>query len=276
VKETAVTLPLALLLLDVWRSRGNLRPMELAWRQRWHVLVLAGAAAVFIASPVYRHMLDVSASARGVGDNLLTQANAICYLAGQLVMPWRMNVDPDLPVLSGMALPLFLQLAAIAAIIVAAVRNLRRHAWFAFAVLWFFLHLLPTNSLLPRLDVANDRQLYLAVIGICYAGGLGVDSLLVRFRREWVVGIAAGVVLLVLGVATVQRNQVYATAVDFWEDALIKSPHKARVANNLGFAYQQAGRLAEAKLAYQQAIEIDPEYWRARINLDVLESAGSR
>jgi Flp pilus assembly protein TadD len=48
------------------------------------------------------------------------------------------------------------------------------------------------------------------------------------------------------------------------------------VYNNLGWAYQQAGRLAEAKLAYQQAIEIDPEYWRARINLDVLDSAAQR
>ena len=48
------------------------------------------------------------------------------------------------------------------------------------------------------------------------------------------------------------------------------------VANNLGYAYQQAGRLAQAKLAYQQAIELDPDYWKARINLDALESAQPR
>ena len=276
VKETAVTLPLALLLLDVWRARAALAPAQLVWRQRWHLLVLAGAIVVFMFSPVYRHLLDVSVSARGIGDNLLTQANAIWYLAGQLVMPWRMNVDPDLPVLSEMTLPLLLQSAAIVAIIVAGLRNLHRHAWLAFAALWFFLHLLPTNSLLPRLDVANDRQLYLAAIGLFHAIGLGVEVLLRRFRHKWMVGVAIAAILLVLGVATVQRNLAYSAAVDFWEDALMKSPRKARVANNLGFAYQQAGRLAEAKLAYQQAIEIDPEYWRARINLDVLESAGSR
>jgi Flp pilus assembly protein TadD len=78
--------------------------------------------------------------------------------------------------------------------------------------------------------------------------------------------------LLALGVATVQRNQDYGSAVALWEDTLAKSPHKARVANNLGFAYQQAGRLAEARLAYEQAIELDPDYWRARINLEALES----
>jgi tetratricopeptide (TPR) repeat protein len=265
-----------LLLLDAWRSRAAPAPAQLAWRLRWHLLVLAGAIVIFMASPVYRHLLDVSVSARGVGDNLLTQANAIWYLAGQLVMPWRMNVDPDLPVLSAMTLPLFLQSLAIVAVIVAGVHGLRRRALLAFAALWFLLHLLPTNSLLPRLDVANDRQLYLAAIGVFHALGLGVEALLGRFRRKWMVGVATATVLLVLGVATVQRNQAYSTAVDFWEDALLKSPRKARVANNLGFAYQQAGRPAEAKLAYQQAIEIDPEYWRARINLDALESAGPR
>ena len=49
-----------------------------------------------------------------------------------------------------------------------------------------------------------------------------------------------------------------------------------RDANNLGYAYQQAGHVAEARLVYQQAIELDPDYWKARINLDVLESAQQR
>ena len=56
----------------------------------------------------------------------------------------------------------------------------------------------------------------------------------------------------------------------------MKSPGKPRVANNLGYAYQQAGRLADARLAYQHAIAIDPDYWKARINLNALESARSR
>ena len=142
----------------------------------------------------------------------------------------------------------------------------------AFAILWFFVHLLPTNSLLPRLDVANDRQLYLASIGVFFAAGVGVQNLMRHANRPRLVAAVTGLVLLGLGVATVQRNQVYGTEVAFWEDAAMKSPGKPRVANNLGHAYQQAGRLAEAKLAYQQAIDLDPDYWRARINLDVLDN----
>ena len=183
-----------------------------------------------------------------------------------------MNVDPEMPVLTSLSPALTLQILAILAIVAVALRNLRRRAWFGFAVLWFFLHLLPTNSLLPRLDVANDRQLYLASIGVFFAVGIGVQNLMRHANLSRLVAAITGLVLVGLGVATVQRNEVYGSAVAFWEDAAMKSPGKPRVANNLGYAYQQAGRLAEAKLAYQQAIELDPDYWRARINLDVLDN----
>lgn len=274
VKETAFTLPLALLLVDGIRHRFT--AAQLFRRQASHGVVLVAGLLVMAASPTYRHLVEVSLSARGTIDNLLTQANAMCYLAGQFILPWRMNVDPELPVLTALTPVVILQMTVIAAIVVLGLRNLQRRAWLAFAILWFFVHLLPTNSLLPRLDVANDRQLYLASIGVFFAVGVGVQDLMRRAHHRWLAGAIAGLVLLGLGIATIQRNQVYGSAVAFCEDALMKSPGKPRVANNLGYAYQQAGRLAQAKLAYQQAIELDPGYWKARINLDALESARPR
>jgi hypothetical protein len=276
VKETAVTLPFALLLLDALSTRHRFSATQMLRRQGWHWLVLTGGVLVIAASPTYRHLLEVSVSARGALDNLMTQANAVCYLAGQLILPWRMNVDPDLPVLTAVTPVIVLQAVAIIACVVVGALNLRRRAWLAFAVLWFFLQLLPTNSLLPRLDVANDRQLYLASIGVFYAVGIGVQQALHHAHRRRLAGAFVGMVLLGLGIATVHRNEIYGSAVAFWEDAAMKSPRKPRVANNLGYAYQQAGRYAEAKLAYRQAIELDPDYWKARINLDALESAQSR
>jgi len=276
VKETAVTLPFALLLLDALSTRHRFTAAQILRRQGWHWLVLSGGVFVIAASPTYRHLFEVSVSARGATDNLMTQANAVCYLAGQLILPWRLNADPDLPVLTAVTPAFFAQAAAIVALVVAAVLNLRRRAWLAFAVLWFFLHLLPTNSLLPRLDVANDRQLYLASIGVFYAVGIGVQLAMQHAHRPRLAGAFVGLALLGLGIATVQRNEIYGSAVALWEDAAMKSPRKPRVANNLGYAYQQAGRYPEAKLAYRQAIELDPDYWKARINLDALESALAR
>lgn len=273
VKETAVTLPFALLLLDALAVRPRFTAGQMLRRQRWHWLLLGGGLLVFAASPTYRHLFEVSVATRNPFDNLLTQVNALGYLVTQLLLPWRMNVDPDLPVLTTLTPMLLLQGLAVLAPVAFALRNLRRRPWMAFAILWFFLQLLPTNSVLPRLDVANDRQLYLASIGVFYALGIGMQAWMRRARRAWPAGAIAALLLLMLGMATVQRNQVYASAVTFWEDAFVHSPGKPRVANNLGYAYQQAGRYPEAGLAYRHAIELDPDYWQARINLDALESA---
>jgi tetratricopeptide (TPR) repeat protein len=276
VKETAVTLPFALLLLDAMITRQRLGIVQMLRRQSWHWLVLFGGLLVIAASPTYRHLFEVSVATRGTFDNLLTQTNALGYLAAQLLLPWRMNVDPDLPALMSVTPVLVLQAMAIVALIAFGLRNLRHRPWLAFAILWFFLHLLPTNSLLPRLDVANDRQLYLASIGVFYALGVGIGHWMPHARRHWPAGALAALLVLGLGVATVQRNQAYQSAVAFWEDAYTKSPRKPRVANNLGYAYQQAGRYADAQLAYREAITLDPDYWRARINLDILESRLAR
>ena len=88
-------------------------------------------------------------------------------------------------------------------------------------------------------------------------------------RRSWIV--ATAVVAVLLGAATVLRNRDYATEVTLWEATARTSPHKARVWNNLGWAWQQAGRIEDAKRAYDRAIELDPDFWKARLNRGALE-----
>ncbi len=272
VKESAVTLPVALLLVDA--ARGGFSLPQMLRRHQLHWGVLAAALLAMALSPTYRHLVEVSLATRPIAANLLTQANAIAWLAGQLVMPWRLNVDPDLPVITSASTVVVLKAVLLLALLAAGILNLRRRRWIAFAALWFLVHLLPTNSVVPRLDVANDRHLYLAAMGAFVGMAAVIQWLLLRFERRWVALGLAGLLAAMLGAGTVLRNQVYASQAAFWEDAAAKSPGKPRVHNNLGWVYQQEGRLAEARRAYERALELDPGYWRARINLDVLE-AGS-
>jgi tetratricopeptide (TPR) repeat protein len=274
VKETAVTLPLALLLVDAMRPQHAWR--DALRRQALHWGVLAAAVLILALSPTYRHLADVSLATRPLAANLLTQANAWFWLAGQLAMPWRLNADPDLPVVMAWSVQAGAQVAVILGLLAGAAFLWRRQRWLAFALLWVFLHLAPTNSLLPRLDVANDRQLYLAAIGAFMAIAAGLQWLLSLANRRWIAHAALVVLALALGSATVARNQVYASQSTFWEDAAAKSPGKPRVHNNLGWVYQQEGRRAEARRAYLRALDIDPGYWRARINLEVLDAPGEQ
>ena len=268
VKETAITLPLALLLIESIGARRAMR--EKLKRQSLHWFVLLAGLLVMAASPTYRHLLEVSLAERDLTENLLTQVNAICYLGGQLIFPWRLNADPDLPVFATLTALIGLQAVALIAILVVGLRNLRARRWIAFAVLWFFIHLLPTNSVLARLDVANDRQLYLACIGAFVAVAAALQWVVAHMKPRWLANGAVGLILLGLGAVTVQRNQVYGSQVTYWEDAAAKSPGKPRVFNNLGYVYQQAKRYGQARSAYRRAIGLDPGYWKAHINLSTV------
>jgi hypothetical protein len=237
-------------------------------------LMLAVAGAIALAIPKYRHLLSVSLHARDVGTNLLTQANGVCWLIGQLVRIDRLNVDPYLPVISSWTWTVAAQSAFILGLIALGFTLLRRHPAVGFGVLWFFLWLLPTNSFLPRLDVANDRQLYLALAGPAFLVGYGLGKLAERRRLR--ASIAVAVLCAVLGVATHLRNRVYRDELTFWSDVVTKAPHNARAHNNLGYALALAHRDDEAEAEFRRALELDPEYYKAVFNLMFLQEGTLR
>jgi hypothetical protein len=148
---------------------------------------------------------------------------------------------------------------------------MRRRPAVAFGILWLFIWLAPTNSLLARLDVVNDRQLYLAIAGPGWLLGLAVATLVRGRGRAWstvVVAALAGA----LSIGTVVRNRVYANERVFWSDVFGKSPHNARAANNLGMAYALDCQRDAAILAFRQAERLDTGYYRATVNRQLVEA----
>jgi protein O-mannosyl-transferase len=272
-KETVAVVPLAMVLI-AWLgvgvvtqapdwSRGALR----ATRVHWLVLSLA-LFATWTFVPRYRELAGASLAARSVLSNLATQADAWFYLAGQLLRIDRLNADPALPVHDGFDVVTGAAAAAWLALIALACRQRRRRPDLAFAVLWFGVWLLPTNSLLPRLDVANDRQLYVAMLGPAFAVALRVG----RIASPLVCRGVVALLIAGLALATVQRNRVFASEVEFWRDAATKAPHNARAFANLGYALASSCSLAQAEQALDVALRLDPSLYQAAINLQALRT----
>lgn len=267
VKETAWTLPFALVLVAHGFEARSLREALRTTRAHWLALALAAVAALSLAR--YRDLLDTSIATRTLKENLLTQIDGVSYLLTQPLLWLATNIDPDLPLHHALTPGLAVKAALLLGLLSAAVWLSRRRAVAGFALLWLFLHLAPTNSLLPRLDVANDRQLYLALVGPALLFGM----LAARPMRIHALpaALASAVVLSVLASATLLRNRDYATEVSLWQATAQASPSKARAWNNLGYAYKLAGRRDEARAAFERAIALDPEAIKARHNLDALE-----
>ena len=264
-KEVAVTLPFALILCEaVRRERDGWKEALRAQAIHWALLLFL--AVLFLSHTGYGRLLEACFDIRGAAANLLTQIHGVGYLLSRLVMPHALNIDPDLPVFSGGSPVLIPEALLLAALLAAGVLGLKKRSMAGFGILWFFLHLVPTNSFIPRLDVANERQLYLASWGLFLAVTVGADLLWGKRGARRVTAVAA-VLVVALGTLTVSRNAAYHSEVALWEDTVRKSPWKARGWNNLGYAYQQAGRLRDAETAYLRALRIDPEYTHAQGNL---------
>lgn len=260
-KETAMTLPFALLLWEVCFSPG--RPFKIMLqKQAVHWCVFLLLALLLLSNDRYWQLMAFSAGLHSMQENLLTQLHALTYLLGQLLLPWHLNIDPDLPVITRLS-----QAGPDAmlwfALLIVAVWNLRKRPWLSFALGWFVLQLLPLYVFLPRLDVANERQLYLAG----WAMLLPVAVMCARMTANAGIRYASAVLVLVLAGLTMARNEVYRSEVALWEDTVRNSPNKARPYNNLGYAYFLAGDLAQAEQAYSTAIRLKPDFWLAENNL---------
>ncbi|MBU1424286.1 MAG: tetratricopeptide repeat protein [Gammaproteobacteria bacterium] len=259
VKETAITFPLALLLWELGcggRWQSALKPQGPVWA------VSLLAVLFFILSNSYFAQMQRSFEFNSLYGNLATQLSGFAYLLRQWLLPLWLNIDPDLPLLTGVAgalLPLFIFVA----LFVLMLTVWRSRPWLGFALAWAMLQLIPLYLFLPRIDIANEREMYLAGWPLFLA--LSIE--LTLWLNGKVLRVAAAVLLLTFATLTVLRNQVYASEISLWQDTVLKSPNKARVHNNLGHAYLLAQRYDAARSEFTAALQLDPQLYQARYNL---------
>ncbi len=266
IKETAVTLPVALLLIELARPERELW-REVLRRQAPHWIVLGAGALVILLVPRYFELIAYGFSQRGPLENLLTQVGGISYLLARLVTLQGYNIDPGLAPFQGFTALFLLQAALILGLLALGFSTLRTRPWLGSGILWFFLQLAPTNSVVPRLDVANDRQLYLACWGLFL--GFSIEASLLLSRRASLALTASAAIAF--AAASITRQLDYRDEITLWEASVRENPANPRARNNLGYAYYLAGRKAEARREIEVAARLDPAYEKPRANLLLLD-----
>jgi hypothetical protein len=123
--------------------------------------------------------------------------------------------------------------------------------------------LLPVANLVPLFRPAADRFLYVPLIGVALLVALALDSNWLRetrLRRR----LGVGALLLILGLlfpVTLQREQVWSSALCLWQDTLAKNPQSVSALVGLPEALQSAERWPEAKAASEKAIRTPAANW---------------
>jgi tetratricopeptide (TPR) repeat protein len=213
-KEECAALPIVLLLLD-W-SRGE--------RKRIQPLAAMFAIALAMGSRVL-WALHVTPGVQAGTNAGISPAG---YLAAQGVMvmrylrilaiPWGFSVDySSTP--PGMIAEIAAWIGGVA--LIAAViawrgfRNLRAGFWFVAGIVL----LIPSSSIFPAADLANDRRMYIPLIAFAACAGLLLEKL---------DGRAVAAIVIVLAGISIRYTSLWRDPEKLWTEAVLRAPDKLR------------------------------------------------
>jgi protein O-mannosyl-transferase len=271
-RETALVLPA---LLALWQVTVASRERPSVVRRR-HLPVWLGtfaAALTLTLMPRHRDLVAFSLGSRDPLEALLGNVHALPTVLSMWALPWRISIDPGAPdVYAWTELPTLWRVSAAVAAGVLLWALRRRAPLAAFALGWTLLSLLPTNSIIWRVDPVGTRPLYLASVGLALVL-VGLVTTGVARARGVVAGAWLATMLLLIAAlswASASRAELYRDPIALWADAAGKAPEKARPRANLGLAYLAVGDLDAAEGALKLAIDLEPWDREARCALDAV------
>lgn len=142
----------------------------------------------------------------------------------------------------------------------------------SFAILWYFITLLPTNSFIPRIDLFSERNLYLPSFGLSlfFAVAFYRAFFSGEKKRDLPVLVGASCLMMILSFNSallIERNSIYKSEITLLEDTVQKSPHSLRAMHNLSWRYLLIDDYQNAFAVLRRMLALNPSYYYTRINL---------
>ena len=273
-KPSVTTLPLLLLLLDLWPLR------RLSWSavlEKWPFLLLSAASGAITIVAVARTWEFGALPEVSLLHTFLQVCYLLAFYLGKILWPVDLSCVYAPPAAFAFSNPVVLvSVLAVCGLTVLLVLAARR-TW-APLVAWafFVVALAPTFGILRwSVAIAYDRYLYFPALGIVLLLGAALAG---AWRWSALRGVAskAGLLVLVLGLAAAEARGLRSTLRN-WEDSLALWRHIARVApgtpdahNGLGVVLEGRGEHEQAIAAFRRAIAVGPNYADAHSNLGVV------
>lgn len=293
-KSMAVTLPVVLLVLDVYPLR-RLRPGARGWLTPgpWRVwqeklpFLFVGA---LVGAVAFRALLGGAAATSwerlGLLERVAISAYSVAFYLRKTLVPLQLSplYELSLPVhildrrflVSGVAV-LLITLAALAS----------RRRWPGFLAVWtcYVVMLLPVAGVFHNgHQIAADRYSYLPGVGwALLAGGVVVAASrrfeLARPGRRALAALAGVLVVsatAALALTTWRQAKIWRDDETLWGHAVRLDPASSIAASNLGSTLRLRGKLAEAVEQSERALFLRPAHAEAHLNLGLARAAQGR
>jgi tetratricopeptide (TPR) repeat protein len=268
-KQMLVTLPVLLLLLDLW-PLARVPPWSAGRRlliEKLPFAILAGAAAcvAFVVQSAGGSVLSVAA--RPVAARFANAAVSYVLYVGQLVWPTGLTFYyPYHPWAAWQGVGAGAVLVGSSGI---ALWLGRHRPYVLVGWLWYLVALLPVIGLVQVGDQARaDRYTYVPSVGLLLAVAWGVPDLVSRWpRRQRALGAIAVATIALCMTAAVPQVGTWRNSEALLGRALAVTPDNPLAHNNLGYERFKQGRLDAAIAHYEASIRYAPERAKARRNL---------
>jgi tetratricopeptide (TPR) repeat protein len=271
-KPMLVTLPLVLLLVDVWPlGRLQAAPATVERRrllarlvaEKLPLLALAAAAAVVTWLAQAAGGATAAAEAILLGGRAANALVSYVLYVARTFWPSGLAAFYPHPILAQIAVPAWKvagAAAVLAAITVALVRERTRRPQLLWGWLWFAGMLVPVIGLAQVGEQAlADRYTYLPHVGLFVAIVWAAAEVLERLRAPRAIGwVAAALPIVLLTGAAHRQAATWRDSLTLHARALEVTERNWNAWNGLGDALSDAGRPQEAIPAYREALGIRP------------------
>lgn len=276
-KENAFTLPLVILLVEMFLFNTQRQPINLKDKRvifgGLGILLLGVFALIFLSSKFLKPLPPSIYNPETItpGNYFLTQFRVIVKYIQLLILPIGQNIDYDIRISKSLfELPTLLNGIVLLLILATGVFLYNRNRLISFGIFWFFATISIESSFIPINDLMFEHRTYIPSLGFFWVL-LGVICHVFRRSGQAKVWTTASLMILCFSVMAHQRNAVWKTDVTLWSDAIEKSPLKARPYINRGYAYARIQRWNQAIQDFQKVNELFPnQHATAYYNLGLI------
>ncbi len=274
-KAIVITLPAALIILDIWPLRRL--PGRGGWRSRACAAVLGEKVPFLLAaalSAVVNYRVQAATSARWsleempVWGRLAQCLYGLAFYARKTVLPsglLPLYMTPPKEAMLGW--PFLASAAGVAAAVGLVWAFSRRLPFLAASAAHYGVTLLPVLGIVksgPQL--VGDRYSYLACLSLALLAGAGAGRLAATARRGLALTAAAGA-LFALGLLTWRQTLVWRDSDRFWSFMRDADPGHYVARGRLAEVRRGQGRTGEAVALYQEALALRPDFGAGHNNL---------
>lgn len=213
------------------------------------------------------------------GQYLLSQPPAVLYYLYSFFFPLNLSADHgwDL-VASPFESQFILAMIVLIVLLFFAVRFSKKSETrpISFGIFWFFIALLPTSSIFPLSEIANDHRAFLSYIGLTLAITWGLHLIFKNKKlffsklSETTIVFFASAILITSVFGTYNRNKVWYNGETLWYDVIQKNPQNARGLMNYALSQMEKGRIELAQHYLKLAYPLAPRYHYLLINLGIV------